>query len=130
LSILYLCFSLHHLSGGFFGEFLNLLRHASLNIGESAENLCPLYFISIKSPEWGMSLAWRDGSINSSGRQVGDLLLMPYAERILEIRSQIRPLVVEVIEPGCSSRCKEQLIKELIPLYLALFSLQEELELN
>ena len=55
---------------------------------------------------------------------------MPYAERILEIRSQIRPLVVEVIEPGCSSRCKEQLIKELIPLYLALFSLQEELELN
>lgn len=77
-----------------------------------------------------MSLAWRDGSINSSGRQVGDLLLMPYAERILEIRSQIRPLVVEVIEPGCSSRCKEQLIKELIPLYLALFSLQEELELN
>lgn len=55
---------------------------------------------------------------------------MPYADRILEIRSQIRPLVTEVIRPGCSSQRKEQLIEELIPLYQALVSLQEELELD
>ena len=55
---------------------------------------------------------------------------MPYADRILEIRSQIRPLAAEVLEPGCPSRRKEQLIEELIPLYQTLFSLQEELELN
>ena len=55
---------------------------------------------------------------------------MPYADRVPEIRSQIRPLVAEVLEPGCTSRRKEQLIEELIPLYQTLFSLQEELELD
>jgi hypothetical protein len=68
--------------------------------------------------------------MNASARSVGDLLLMPYADRVLEIRSQIRPLAAEVLEPGCPSRRKEQLIEELIPLYQTLFSLQEELELN
>ena len=55
---------------------------------------------------------------------------MPYADCVLEIRFQIRPLVAEVLEPGCPSRRKEQLIEELIPLYQTLFSLQEELELD
>ena len=68
--------------------------------------------------------------MNASARSVGDLLLMPYADRVLEIRFQIRPLVAEVLEPGCPSRRKEQLIEELIPLYQTLFSLQEELELD
>ena len=68
--------------------------------------------------------------MNASARSVGDLLLMPYADRVPEIRSQIRPLAAEVLEPGCPSRRKEQLIEELIPLYQTLFSLQEELELD
>ena len=55
---------------------------------------------------------------------------MPYAARVLNIRSQIRPLVTEALMTGCSSQRQEQIIEELIPLYQALFCLQEELELD
>lgn len=55
---------------------------------------------------------------------------MAHSARILEIRSQIRPLVEEVLRPGCSEQRKQKLIEELIPLYNTLFALQEELDLN
>lgn len=53
-----------------------------------------------------------------------------YTNRMVEIRAQIRPLVLEVLKPGCSFQRKEEIIRQLLPLYEALCALQEELDLN
>lgn len=56
--------------------------------------------------------------------------MTPYQERIDQLQAQIRPLAREVLHPCCSEHQKEKLLEALVPLYDALFALQEELDLN
>lgn len=56
--------------------------------------------------------------------------MLPCQERIAQLQAQIQPLVREVVKPCCTGERKEQLLDRLIPLYDALFALQEELDLN
>ncbi|MGC5197641.1 hypothetical protein [Aphanothece microscopica] len=56
--------------------------------------------------------------------------MLPYHERITQLQTQIRPLAVQAARRGCSAEQQEELLARLIPLYDALFALQEELDLN
>jgi hypothetical protein len=47
-----------------------------------------------------------------------------------QLREQIRPLAQEATSPGCTTVRSEDLLAKLMPLYEALFAIQEEFEVG
>ncbi len=77
-------------------------------------------------PAGKVMATWRHHG--SGGRVL--LVVSSYQLRITQLQAQIRPMVRELRQAGCTGGQRDRLLERLIPLYDALFTLHDELDLS